>query len=485
MNWSNYQLNLFEEVKNGNGNIVVKATAGSGKTTSLAEVSNILQDKELLALAFNKHAAVHMSAKIHANHIAKTVHSHALAALRRVNRRVKVDNYKYWNIVDDIVYSMYRELSAYTDEDIVEIKKSSRDIVDKGRVMLVDFDDSNALMGLCDHFRIDIWGPEIKIARKAIQVGLSDAVKIDFTDMLYIPVVRNMRFDQYDVVLVDEAQDQSALQLEVVLRSVREGGRLIFVGDENQAINGFAGAMTDSMDMIVNRTNAKQLPLSVCYRCPTSHINLAREFDPTIEPTSNAGTGEVVYINEMDFENKVQHGDLIVCRINAPLIGFALKLIREGLPARVKGRDTAKELKGVVTKLKKENDNFDSIYATLESWRIKSVNKLMQKQYSDAAISRVNDTASCVEAFIDSSDDWNDLYNKIEGLFADEGASIWLSSVHRAKGLEANNVFILKPEKMPLVWKGQKAWEFAQENNILFVALTRAKEKLYFVESVE
>jgi DNA helicase II / ATP-dependent DNA helicase PcrA len=109
----------------------------------------------------------------------------------------------------------------------------------------------------------------------------------------------------------------------------------------------------------------------------------------------------------------------------------------------------------------------------------------MQKQYSDAAISRVNDTASCVEAFIDSSDDWNDLYNKIEGLFADEGASIWLSSVHRAKGLEADNVFILKPEKMPLVWKGQKSWEFMQENNILFVALTRAKEKLYFVESVE
>ena len=451
----------------------------------MAEVSNILKDRDLLALAFNKHAAVQMAAKIHPNHQAKTVHSHAYAAIRSAVRgRVAVDNYKYWNIIDDIIVDMLRELRQYSDEQVNEIKKSTKDIVDKGRLMLVDFGNNVELEMLCDHFGIDIWGPEIRIARKAIEKGLAERKKIDFTDMLYVPVVKGMRLEQYEVILVDEAQDQSKLQLEVVVRSVADGGRLIFVGDENQAINGFAGAMTDSMDMLIRETNAKRLPLSVCYRCPTSHIDLAREFDPTIEPAPGAGVGDVIYIDEGEFPSMVGYGDLIICRINAPLIGFALQLIREGLPARVKGRDTAKELMGIVTKLEKSNGEFDDVYATLESWRNQQVAKLTKKQYSDAAIGRVHDIADCVEAFIDSDvDSWGDLQSRIGSLFADEGASIWLSSVHRAKGLEANNVFILKPHKMPLIWKDQKAWQTQQEYNVQFVSLTRAKANLYFVVS--
>lgn len=64
----------------------------------------------------------------------------------------------------------------------------------------------------------------------------------------------------------------------------------------------------------------------------------------------------------------------------------------------------------------------------------------------------------------------------------DEGKSpIRLSTIHRVKGLQNPRVFIIRPEKMPLVWKGQSPAEFRQENNLRYVAITRAQKELYYV----
>lgn len=49
-----------------------------------------------------------------------------------------------------------------------------------------------------------------------------------------------------------------------------------------------------------------------------------------------------------------------------------------------------------------------------------------------------------------------------------------LSTVHKAKGLEADNVFILATERMPNKRLG------SEENNICYVAITRAKKNLYY-----
>jgi superfamily I DNA/RNA helicase len=58
---------------------------------------------------------------------------------------------------------------------------------------------------------------------------------------------------------------------------------------------------------------------------------------------------------------------------------------------------------------------------------------------------------------------------------------VTFSSVHRAKGLEADNVFIIKPSSMPSP-RAKKQWEQVQEQNIRYVAFTRAKDTLYMVE---
>ncbi|NEP46192.1 MAG: hypothetical protein F6K35_46160, partial [Okeania sp. SIO2H7] len=45
----------------------------------------------------------------------------------------------------------------------------------------------------------------------------------------------------------------------------------------------------------------------------------------------------------------------------------------------------------------------------------------------------------------------------------------------------ANRVFILGSNLLPFTYKNQKDWQLQQEYNVLYVALTRAKEELFLV----
>src|SRR5699024_9201295 len=86
-----------------------------------------------------------------------------------------------------------------------------------------------------------------------------------------------------DYVLVDESQDLSILQQYFVRQLDTGSNRFIFVGDKYQAIYGFAGADTHSIDNIKKNFILKELPLNICYRCPENVIKLAKDIVPTIE----------------------------------------------------------------------------------------------------------------------------------------------------------------------------------------------------------
>jgi len=67
------------------------------------------------------------------------------------------------------------------------------------------------------------------------------------------------------------------------------------------------------------------------------------------------------------------------------------------------------------------------------------------------------------------------LENYIDSLCSDESSPITLSTCHRAKGLESDRIFIISPHDLPMVWRNQQGWQLEQENNLLYVALTRSK----------
>jgi superfamily I DNA/RNA helicase len=225
--------------------------------------------------------------------------------------------------------------------------------------------------------------------------------------------------------------------------------------------------------------------LSICYRCPTSHIKLAQQIVPSIEARQDALEGILEEVKRDTVPKTVQEGDLIISRRTAPVIKLCIELIAKRIPARVRGRDIGKSLTTIVKEVAKHpNFHFDEFGTFLKDYEEVKVAKLEQKKNAQSQIESLRDRIQgievCYEAF--DVDSVEELCFEIESLFSDGRASVMLSTVHRAKGLENERVFILEPDKLPLRWQGQQEWELTQEFNLKYVALTRAKHALYFIK---
>lgn len=505
--WSAYQQAIFTAIEQTTDNLAINAVAGSGKTTTIVEAAKLMKPGDsVVFLAFNKHIVNELGSRLPRTVECMTIHSLGMKATGKgTDKRLKVEQYKYHDIVDQLL-SNDRSVPGWAHGIFA---KTVRSIVDLGRLTLTDMGDYGQVDALIDHYNMASELAEtaqqmntsidalvirlVKVARIALQQG--DAMYknkgiIDFTDMLWLPVAHNLPVPRYDVVMVDEAQDLSRAQAEIVMRAAGSKGRVIAVGDPRQAIQGFAGADNASFQALVERTQAKVLPLSVCYRCPTSHLEMAREIVPNIEAAPGADAGSVETIDHDRFTEMPHSGDLIICRTNAPLIGSALRLIAKGIQARVRGRNIGAQL----TKFAKDADDLP-MDGLPEDWRAAYAIKLAKlvelrkdalaaRKHTEAAIEALLDQNDCITIILDSKASITSLQAltaTIEGIFADENATVWLSSIHRAKGLEADRVFVLKPNKMELIHKNQTWWQREQERNLRYVGLTRAKRELYFV----
>lgn len=295
-----------------------------------------------------------------------------------------------------------------------------------------------------------------------------------------------------DGILVHNCQDLNACQREIVLKSCREG-RIAWIGDPSQSIYAFSGADAYSWQQIKESRNPKQMPLSICYRCAKSVVARAKTMVPHIEASETAPEGIVDKVQESKFGEIIQlrydrrETPMILCRVNAPLISFAFELISRGIPAKVKGRDIGASLIKIVDIVAKNKSfDFEKFVEIAEQYKEQQVRVLSQKADTEMQIESLKDrVASVIEVYkwsiTKGAKNVGDLRAQINGLFDDNTKCMILSSVHKAKGLEADTVYILKPSKMPHPMARQE-WEVVQENNLAYVAVTRAKKELYFVE---
>jgi hypothetical protein len=248
------------------------------------------------------------------------------------------------------------------------------------------------------------------------------------------------------------------------------------------SIYGFAGADADSIPNLIDLLEATVLPLSTTYRCPKSHVLLAQRLVPQIEAAEWAAEGIVKDVNEYEFVNRVTAGDLVLCRCNAPLVAPAFLLIRRGIKAVILGRDIGRGLKRLLSKVQKKHNvhNLFDTLAALVEYGDKEIGKLLKMKKQSRA-QALEDRIETIIALADGSSSMGQLEEKIETIFSDAAEGVTFSSVHRAKGAEADRVWILRPDLMPHP-RVSAAWEMQQEHNIQYVALTRAKKELCFVQ---
>src|SRR5512137_30735 len=91
--WSDQQENIFGWAKEGEGNLVVRARAGTGKTTTIIEAINYAPEQSILLAAFNKKIAEELKTKLkNPKAEAKTLHSVGCGFVYRNWQGAQLDN---------------------------------------------------------------------------------------------------------------------------------------------------------------------------------------------------------------------------------------------------------------------------------------------------------------------------------------------------------------------------------------------------------
>lgn len=493
---SKYQQEYFDEISNPDGAkvIVLEARAGSGKTTTLVESLKLIPaGKTVLFLAFNKSIVSELKKR---KVDAKTMHGfgHRICATMGYRFEMKkIDiiceelsiRYAYRSIVRQLLslarcYLMPPASTKFPSASnrkkwdelrynfCIEIPSESIPGAKVVRIQEMKNLSAEEREGLLNrNYFYDMLDLAYAKSFDVKQYGF------DFDDMVFLPVFYKWPVPQFDYVFVDEAQDLNPCRLELMKMAIRD--RAVFVGDSNQAIYGFCGAMPDSMDQICNQLDAKRMPLSISYRCSKSVIRQAQSVVPSIEASKDAPEGSVQSVKLCN----PKPNDYVLCRITAPLVECCFQLLREGRCAIIRGREIGSDLINLVELIGGLTVS-DFIRKAREYERRESQKLLLAERELQAAA--LGDKVETLLVFAENAQTRQEMKDRIKQMFTDgkKSGAVILSTIHKAKGLEADDVWIIKPDLMPF-GKAKKDWEKQQEQNLIYVAITRAKLNLFWV----
>lgn len=315
---------------------------------------------------------------------------------------------------------------------------------------------------------------------------------IDFDDQLYMPYIYDVPIAQYDLVVVDEAQDLNKAKQWLAQKMARK--YMVCIGDANQAIYGFSGADSQSMDTMgkyMSETWTEQfetLSLTVTRRCPKTVVTVANKYVPTLKAADEAPDGQVLQTTEEEFGTKLierTNKCMVLCRTNAPLMSLAFYLIRNNRPCYIQGKDIGSGLVKLLNSCKGES--LKDKLLDLDAVVSKKTLVYEEKGQMDKA-ELLRDKALCIRTICDSVTTIEEFKDRITKLFKDSGSvnEHQLCSVHKSKGLEHDWVCIYKPSLLPLMLKPRKGKRVPkgaqqQEFNLAYVAYTRSQNILEFV----
>lgn len=485
---SKYQQDIYNALLTTTSNLVVKSTAGSGKTTTLVGCcKQIPYGKRVLFAAFNKHTVNELKLRLPPDVTCQTLHSIGLKAISANYQSITVNDNKQ---IDYIMPLFEREKShktkwskIYEADKLLKLVRATMTQLEKEKV-----EELAVAHNLY---------PDEDILESVVLAGRSlrdyneqaeEFLKVDFLDMVAVPALDSrMRLPQFDFVLLDESQDFSKLDQVLLERLVKKPrGRLIAVGDDRQAIYSFRGADVNSFQYFIDRPNTLKLPLTISYRCGKQIVAHAAQVYPEIESWSESKEG---IVRKGDL-SEVRDGDLVLCRNVRPLVHAFFDLVEKyHKKCTIVGKEIEKGLLNVLAGLDSESD---VVELTNHITNLKSVltDKLARKGHSNPT-AHVKYEALCeqtgvVERVASNYATIGQVEEKIRSIFQDESvANIRLMTIHKSKGLESNRVFLIECfEKQKLIPNKHAvtADQLTQEKNLLFVAYTRAKDELVKVE---
>ena len=299
-------------------------------------------------------------------------------------------------------------------------------------------------------------------------------IGIEYIDQVWLPLFM-LKKPVYDLGIIDEAQDLSPARL---LLARLLCANCIFIGDPDQAINAFAGADPKSFDKIKEHCS-QELSLKVSFRCPANIINKANRLTPRAKlrgVKEDSGKEKRITLKELTnhLPDRLANG-LIICRTNAPLIQASLKLMKAEIPNRILGDRLVNNLLSLVKYRKARS--IEELAVKLDDYENKSC-----AQVKDYMKEVIRDKCDCIRQILPLCSTIDDIEPAIKSLLKprkDED-HISLCTIHKAKGMERPNIYILFPPVESEYAKTPDQKD--QERNLHFVAITRTSKDLYWVE---
>lgn len=493
---SPYQEKIFNFIVHGNGNAVISAKAGSGKTSTCVTAIKLIKPKnKVMFLAFNKSIAEELSQKLkdYPNVEVRTSHGLGFAIIRKnVEGEVELDEFKYRRYVKSNISDLTTIDVTLTKNQLYNYIESICALVDFARFNLAQ--TAEEVKSLAVKYDVPIFFDECDVVIKVLEWGKTELNSIDYTDMVWLPVELSMnaRAFQKDFIFIDECQDQSLMSIELFLKCFKRGTRFIAMGDEDQCINTFCGSSEEAFQYMKDYPKTTQFDLPICYRCPKTVVELAKTLVPDIKCREDAPKGDII---EKCWTSSLQSGDMVLCRSKAPLLKVYTKLLRKGIQCYIKGQDIGTNLKKLIEEVDIEelNTNLksDGVFVRLYDNLFEIRNKLMESKgldYQDATLTNyITNRYDMIKALTVLAENYTtktELLSHIDEIFDETREGVILSTIHKAKGLEADNVYILCNSSMPSSL-AKKEWEKNAEQNLIYVAYTRAKKKLGFISEEE
>lgn len=509
---SRYQQAISDQLLSGLRRITVQAVPGSGKTTTLEMLCQLITDHGLvqrgevaMLLAFNKVIVNTLKGRLPSTFDIRTLSSLGHLICTKNRQGLKFDPQKYEKLTREILSGVNHLTPAARRELSDRLDNCLQLHVGHDLGLNITEQDWVDFMDEVDAPILGAEGVLYRLTLKTLRHGLSLLERenvMGFYDQVLAPSHYGWRLPQpVKFLMIDELQDISAAGLYLLQAATDEHTVIIGVGDPDQAINEWAGADANAMANFTRHFGAQVMALPISYRCPKKVLDLARPLASLpLEAAPNAIDGVVEDISEDEFFNLVRPGALVICRVNAPLISLFYSLIARSIPAFVRGRDLSRTLvafaRDIATwdgqRVRRENlsDKLDltDFITNLNEYTdllVRNIMKEAQTRGQDPGL-RIATLADKHQAMLliyeqSGARTLGELVKAIQQLFqGDEERSVILTSAHRSKGTEADDVFVWEPDLMPYP-KAKSARARHSEDRVRYVTYTRAKRSLRFV----
>ncbi len=497
------------------GPVCILAGAGSGKTTTITRrvahqvASGTFAASEILAVTFTDKAATEMRHRLEVLGVggvtARTFHSAALAQLHWLGeppQHILPSKALILRRIGNTLPPPYKFRPAGDLATEVEWAKNRRLTPD------------GYLEGLREHE--SPIPPELMLrVFRSYEREKAERGHVDFEDLLELTI---RLFDENEDALaeargrfraftVDEYQDVNLLQQTLLDRWLGGSDELCAVGDDYQSIYAFTGATPAYLLGLPRRfPNATVVRLESNYRSSPEVLGLANRIVPALggaekvlratrdggpAPTAQAfpaREAETAYVVE---RVRALHGEgvpledmAVLCRTNARLADFEEPFHEAKIPfqgAALLGREAARQLLKRLRKL-----DSTAVAAAVRGlaeeagWVERPPEKLGERE-----VVRQGDLTRLVRLaaeFDDGVRTTREFIADLEARFSSTGPErrgVHLLTLHRAKGLEFEAVFIPRVEERELpIKQAKRPAEIAEERRLLYVGMTRAKRHL-------